>query len=157
MFKKYIFSLLIILVVHCTLINDTCNSQWVQTEGIFGGSVFSMAGEGNFLYAGADSEGIFRTTNNGINWSRTALDGTIYEIMIAGNYIFAYQSNGLYISTNNGSNWTRNTFDKGIYTMLAIGNIIFAGTSLYGVYYSTNYGDTWGACFNRLCNNSFVD
>ncbi|MFH1050751.1 MAG: T9SS type A sorting domain-containing protein [bacterium] len=71
--------------------------------------------------------------------------GTVREIAINGNYIYAATYQGIYQSTNNGTNWTKKSngiTNDTIKCFAFSNNKVFAGTWA-GVYMSTNNGDTW--------------
>lgn len=63
--------------------------------------VFSLAVTGNIIYAGTEANGVFLTTDNGLNWSQMN-DGlpaniTIYALYIYNNHVYAgASSNGVY-------------------------------------------------------------
>ncbi|MCX6157435.1 MAG: T9SS type A sorting domain-containing protein [Ignavibacteriae bacterium] len=122
----------------------------------------ALATNGNNVYAGVYNSfpnygGFYLSTNNGMNWTKTAFNNsyTVAPIEVIGNYIYvgAYNSSnipGLYFSTNNGYNWTQtslnNCYVRGI---KVIGNNIFAvvyyTNNTGGVYRSTNNGINWAA------------
>mgnify|MGYP002378654723 FL=1 len=94
------------------------------------------------MFAGSDSNGVFRSTNNGANWFSTGLTGlTIYSLAEAGGLILAGTSRfGMYVSTDDGSSWiTVPFFNLGVFDFAADSNLVLAGTSS-GIYRSTNYG-----------------
>ncbi len=71
--------------------------------------------------------------------------GTVREISINGNDIYAATYQGVYKSTDNGSNWTKKSngiTNDTIKCFAFNGNKVFAGTWV-GVFMSTNNGDTW--------------
>ena len=62
---------------------------------------------GTNLFAGTDG-GIFRSSNNGASWSKTAFTKSyVYSLAFAGTKIFAgTYYNGAFLSTDNGASWT---------------------------------------------------
>ncbi len=104
--------------------------------------------------------GMFYSTNNGVTWltsiPRENYGGASYLYVNKGNlyvatlypaYIGGYLHIGnVLVSTNQGKTWTKISKDPLIYRVRAIavsGDTIFAGTDGYGLYYTTNGGETW--------------
>jgi hypothetical protein len=146
---KKILLLTVLFILYFTLSTGKSYGQWLQCYGIYGGFVQSFAKSGENIFAGVRSfttpAGVFLTSNNGRNWSHTALNNQpVYSLAISGNIIFAGTwSNGVYQSTNNGQNWTQTALnDHLVYSLAVNGNYIFAGTGV-GVYVSTNNGQNW--------------
>jgi hypothetical protein len=142
-----------------------CNysyGQWVRC-GILGGDVYSLASSGNNIYAGTSLKGVWRSTNNGLNWQQTELNyGTVFAITTLGNNVFAgtYSYNydcGVFISTNNGINWSLTSLNNiTVTSLISLGNIIFAGTG-NGVYSTTNYGTNWAqTSLNNVSVSTFT-
>ena len=82
--------ILCLIIIHCSLI--VANAQWVQCDGIYGGTVNSLVASGNNIFAGG-SNGVFILTNNGENWSEINQGFNIIpfesSLMIVNNYIYA--------------------------------------------------------------------
>jgi hypothetical protein len=81
-------------------------------------------------------DGIFLSTNNGINWNavNTGLtDLNIFELVVSGKNIFAGTwLGGVFLSTDNGTSWVSvNTGwpNTPVYALRVIGGNLFAGTS----------------------------
>ena len=53
------------LVLLCPI----ASAQWTQTNGPYGGTVYSFAVSGTNLFAGTFRGGVFLSTNNGTSWS----------------------------------------------------------------------------------------
>lgn len=126
------------------------SAQWVRCDTNIHTAVWSLLTNGNSTLAGTDSNGVYISANNGLNWAQTSLTSkTVLSFALNGIYIFAgtFNNNGIYLSTNNGLNWTRTDSLNFIPTTwsLAISGInTFAGTDS-GVYRSTNNGLNWSA------------
>ncbi len=45
------------------------HAQWVQSDGVSGGTILSLTAYGNNLFAGTYGAGIFISTNGGISWA----------------------------------------------------------------------------------------
>ena len=52
-----------LFVVLVMLVAMNVNAQWVQSEGVYGGNVHSLAISGNNIFAGTEANGIFLSTN----------------------------------------------------------------------------------------------
>ena len=120
-------------------------SQWVQTHGLEGKVTFCLNTNGTHLYAGTALEGLFISTNNGINWVQTSLNNrTVFTLELKGNYIFAGSDTGLFISSNQGLSWSQPVIvNHAVFSVLANDSILLAGTTANGIYLSTNNGLNW--------------
>ena len=114
-----------------------------------------------YLFAGITSPegGIYRSTNNGLNWTLTGLEGIrIADITInlSGNVFVVcddddLSNNGIYKSTDDGTSWSLSgleTYD--IYSLTVDNNAnIYAGTGNDGtIQISTNDGGNWTEIYN---------
>lgn len=82
------------------LFNSTANSQtWEQTNGPYGGDIKSLAiNSSGDIFAGTRGGGVFRSIDNGDNWTESGLTDT-YILAIAINssdHIFAGTVNGVF-------------------------------------------------------------
>ena len=70
-------------------------------------SIKSLVINGEFIAAGCgNSAGVYISTNNGANWSQTALNNkSVYSMAMTGNNIFAGTGSGVYRSTDLGTTW----------------------------------------------------
>ncbi len=139
-------------------------ANWSQINtGILNMNVRALAfnSSGHFFAATFDniSSGIWRSTNNGINWNYTALtnqDVRAIAINSSGHIFVGVDTNGVYRSTDNGVSFTQvnNGFTVGSITSIAIKSTgeIFAGTRWGGVFRSTNNGDNWTQVVTGLTN-----
>ena len=133
--------------------------QWTQTNGPYGGKIFSLAISGNNIFAGTNGS-VYLSTNNGISWNQKNSGlpisaGNVNSLAINGNNIYAgIGGSGVYLSTNNGSSWTgiNNGLPNTVYTIALQGNNIFAGIFGNGIYLSTDNGLSWTEVNNGLTN-----
>jgi photosystem II stability/assembly factor-like uncharacterized protein len=120
----------------------------------------------NTLYAGTQSQGVYKSTNGGVSFTPANTGISNLEIRCLDNrpdsdqVVFAGTlKNGLYKTTNGGSSWQQllNFPDVAALSLkvLADGNTVYAGTS-NGVYVSTDGGATWTAKNNGLPNRKIV-
>ena len=119
-------------------------SQWEQSDGIYGGRVYSLAINNDIIFAGTERNGVYLSTNNGANWTQTGLlNREINSLIVNENMIFAGTDTGVYLSTDTGNSWTiKGLNDEMIYSLTFSSSNLFAGTN-YGVFLSTNNGLSW--------------
>ena len=125
--------------------------QWVQTNGPCGGEIQSIVVEGTTVYAGTEHDGLYRSTDSGMTWSRSGLDGAeITGIVTSGTNMFVGTDTGVYRSTNNGTTWNAalpnfsgNYSNPFINCIAVLGNDVFAGT-FDVLFRSSDNGRTWG-------------
>ena len=132
------------------------NAQWVQINQPAGGPIKALAAVDGNIFAGTQTMGVFRSTDNGETWI-AANSGL--PLLNPYNYISCFASNstnifvgitgssgGIFRSNNKGANWIE--VDSGItdtrITCLTVNNsIIFAGTATAGVFLSKDNGSNW--------------
>jgi len=140
--KKLI--IVIVLIVHSSFLITDCNSQWVQSSGIPSVNVYSFSVGINRIFAGTYSNGVYYSTNSGLSWSPSGVNGNwVYAMASLDSTIFAGTSFGVFRSTNNGTNWTQMLSNTWIYSILIYNSRVFIGTSVGGVFISTDNGVTW--------------
>lgn len=136
----FLFSLLI-----------SVHSQWVPLGGSLGGDMMELAVFNSNLYVGGFT--IFRSTNNGNNWtsqipnsqytwSLASSGPNFYCGVMGGGMSFP---SGVYRSTNNGLNWHLfGLADKVISDIVADDQKIIANSIIDGkIYETTNAGSNW--------------
>ncbi len=114
-----------------------------------------------FDYEGPGNSLIYRSTNNGNNWTSTGYNVLYSHIscfVIAGSLLYAGddQSGDVMVSTDNGQTWTN--VNGGlpssvyyIYSLILKGTTLFAGTN-DGVYKNTVGQNNWTAVSSGLTN-----
>lgn len=131
-------------------------NTWLQTFSLPDSSVYSLAVNGNNIFAGLaftgsphfSGSGVYRSTNSGVNWVLSGLAGkNIISLAVYGDTVFAGTNgyNGVYRSIDNGLSWVQLSLMLiNIPSLLINGNIIFAATGQdNGVWKSTNNGNNW--------------
>lgn len=128
------------------------HGQWVQGNGIYGGTVTALASSGNTLFAGTYKNGIYSSTDHGETWIQTGLNNLdVQAIAISGNTIYAgiydygtgSMNSGFYRSFDFGVTWTQTSFNyQTVYAIGINGSTVYIGAD-DGVYYSTDNGTTW--------------
>lgn len=128
----------------------------------------------NSVYAGLRGDGLFHSTDGGVNWTNIGTgigDQTILSIALADNNSIIYagtKSKGVYKSTDNGNNWTQTLsesnvstdFPTKLITALAVNptnkNNIVAGDIHTGIYMTTDGGNNWAQTNTGLSNKSIT-
>jgi ligand-binding sensor domain-containing protein len=118
---------------------------WQQTNGPYGGTIpaFAIDSTGN-IFAGTDGGGIFRSTDDGENWTPVNMGLTntsIWSFVVnSSGHIFAGTDGRFFRSIDNGTSWTPvNTglISNRVNTFAINANgYIFAGTHGGGVFRS---------------------
>lgn len=142
MFKNYTLYFLIVLLIF----SSSLHAQWVKCSGFSNEDVRSLITFGNNIYAGTIDKGVYISSDNGINWTRTSLNNiTVWAFAAIGNSLFVgTDGSGVFKSTNNGTSWTQTLLNnKPVLSLTTLGENIFAGTVNNGVYLSTNSGTSW--------------
>ena len=99
---KFFTRLMIGLVVSCSGKSAFAQTHfWQQTNGPYGGNIKSLAiNARGHIFAGTDDGGVFRSTNNGDNWTavNTGLPNTnVLSLAInASGHIFAGTDDGVF-------------------------------------------------------------
>jgi hypothetical protein len=141
-FTKCSNSAILFFVFLFTLNFTESSAQWVQmSSGISNTETcWSLTSIGTTVLAGIGNLGVYRSTNNGVNWLPTSLNNqTVFTFNVSGSTIYAGTSNGIYTSMNNGANWTQSYLaGQGIGAILVTGGYMYAGNNV-----SSNGGATW--------------
>ena len=120
-------------------------------------SCFSLYTNGNTIFAGTMGGGVYRSTDNGDNWTQVNNGLTmlhVYALTANSNYLFAgtyhngnINGQGVFRSSDNGQTWTAvNNGMSPTTTIMALAikdNLIFAGTNGQGIFRSADNGDNW--------------
>ena len=121
-----------------------------------------LASTGNYLYAGVGvidntGYGIFRTSDNGLNWYQTGLnDVQVTHLITNGNIIYAGGNSAttasrIFLSTDYGASWTSICSNYNDIVALAVtGSSIFAAFNTDSLYRSTNNGVNWVVVNNGI-------
>jgi len=150
---KKILLLISLVLIYSGMFLSTLPAQWVKLnimpERPYGPSVESLtANEGN-IYAGSDSNHIFRSTDDGLTWSEidsgfTGLRTT--ALAAKGDTIISGAPFGIFVSTNRGKSWVHTARLHSIHTLVFHSDGLYAGTD-DGVYRSNDFGMTWDTLF----------
>src|SRR5947207_2974092 len=106
--KQKITIIVSVWLTVCTV--STLRSQWVQTNGPYGGNFKAFAAHGTNLFASVVGEGVYRSTNNGISWKAVNTGLTNRDIRVlasAGGNLFAGTgvTATVFVSSDSGASW----------------------------------------------------
>src|SRR5579883_1372617 len=177
--RKNITAVLLFVTIFI-LHQQNARAQWVQTS-LKNDFVFAISENDSdkYIYAGTDKNpidgngGVYRSTDDGANWIPVN-NGLCYTniqtfIVVDSTIFVGSYKHGIFRSTNNGANWLPTdsgldlgygvVYNEAILTLIAKGGIILAGTnyyptdqSFYGMYRSTNNGQSWLQIFSDSLN-----
>ncbi len=138
---------------------DSSGDNWghMYGDGIDTNEVISLAvSKDDYLFAGTRYNGLYRKIPSSTNWRKLDLGSTVNSIAalayneIEGGILYAAANDGLRRTRDNGSSWyDANGLSPnnllGQVLSLAVGDNghVFAGTTVKGVYLSSNNGDAW--------------
>ena len=129
------------------------HAQWKEMHGPEGGFVTTFAKSRDYIFAGTQGGGVFRSLDNGLTWQYASdgLTGRWIESLVAsdgGILIAATMHKGVFRSKDNGTNWV--SADSGLPEMgkATIGSLFFNEDTLHlwvsdHVYLSINNGVSW--------------
>jgi photosystem II stability/assembly factor-like uncharacterized protein len=154
--KSTVSSFYLLLLVISSL--SAQHAPWEKTAGPPGLTVTVIYKANNIVYAGTDTQGIYKSTNDGLNWivANNGIErASIHDIIASGgNLLAAARSacssfNNVFKSTDNGATWSTTSGLNGkIVQSFAIKDgSIYATTAFFpgssGVSRSTDNGNTW--------------
>ena len=134
-------------------------AQWQNVSNEIGGltvraltSNDSNVFAGTFLllnnYGSSYPYGVWRSLNNGNNWTFTSLSLRITNLFVYNSRLFASTNwEGNYYSDNNGANWTTMNMNRNIHKFSSNSTYLFAGADL-GLYSSSDNGNNWSLILN---------
>jgi ligand-binding sensor domain-containing protein len=114
--------------------------RWVQTSGPTGGVVECLAVSGSSLFAGTHDGGVYRSTDNGANWTAVnsgLTDTPIHALATNGAGVFAGTDAGVFRSSDNGASWSAvnsGLTSTDVHALAVRGTSLFAGTQGRGVW-----------------------
>ncbi|MFH2048657.1 MAG: hypothetical protein ABIJ12_04340 [bacterium] len=154
-----IFSVVIII---CSTVTPLHAQTWEQTNGPYGGDVYSLAinSLGDIFAAIFTGGAIYRSIDNGNNWTcinEGVMGARIFSLAIDSedNIFVGTENSGVWISTDNGNSWSQIISGMGQETIwcLAINESddIFTG-GYSGIYRSINNGESWSYITSAVGN-----
>ncbi|MDD5360925.1 MAG: T9SS type A sorting domain-containing protein [Ignavibacteria bacterium] len=121
-------------------------------------SINCLINDGTYLFAGTQGGGVYKTSNNGVNWiaanvGLTNLYVSTIQYIPAPNYIYiGTQGDGIFYSLNY-SNWLSqlaNLYNTSPRTICVKNGNVFTGTLLNGIYKTINSGTNWSTVNSGL-------
>ena len=118
-------------------------ATWVRQAngGLPNLNITALAAVGSSLFAGTSTSGIYRSTDNGVNWATVNAGLTVNNInalLVSGSNLFAATyGGGIFMTADNGNNWQSvNTGLSNMYvfSLLIYNGSIFAGTMMSGIW-----------------------
>jgi ligand-binding sensor domain-containing protein len=155
-------------IVMMFLLLMVCLTSCASTTGIFAGGKWQSGGlqhqhlrslavdpnNPQIIYAGDVQDGVFASTNAGMNWSQVS-NGLTLPITISalvfddpGKKLYAATDTGVFVSDDAATRWIYvSGLHKDSYTSLAFDlnapHVIYVASEHHGVYVSTNDGSSW--------------
>jgi len=131
-----------------TLSSAIVNAQWHQTT-LNNKTIVSMTANSAGVFAGSYSDGVYRSTDDGVTWTQVnnGLNNlTIWGLAVSGDTLYAGTGMGAYRSTDNGDNWT--DISNGLAGIYALYDFVFVGSdilvgTLNSVFKSTDHAASW--------------
>jgi len=138
--KFYLLAILVIIV----LLPGMVAAQWTQNTALVGGRTVEIIKFNSGLYAVA-GDGLFKSTDNAANWTRTALPfmGGGASLVLHKTYLLVITP-GIVYRTTDGNNWSTFYTAPNYYPSSSDSDDQTIYVSNYtGLYYSTDDGLTW--------------
>lgn len=147
---KFFALLQVIILLNIGIFSSNLKSQWSEMSNGMGSYnvIRTFFVNGSNIFAGTNNNGVYLTTNNGVNWNpiNNGLPSAsrIKSITYNGTYLFVLAGDAIYRSSNNGNNWVL----CGQPNVPQLNTLFCKNTSLYvgtfiGAYVSTDNGANW--------------
>jgi len=140
--------------------SDNDGQSWSNIYLNLNTSVNSIAKKGNSLFIGTYFKGVFRSIDNGVNWSPInngiKTNDVISSIIINGNSLLAATwGKGIFSSSDNGDSWIQKNYDLNgsFISSMAFNNNLYSG-GWGGVFLSSNLGQSWTDLNDGLISHS---
>lgn len=129
---------------------DEVHDNWTEVSTVIPENVrvTTIIEHEDAIFAGSDSNGVFRSTDGGTNWvtvNSGLTDLHIFQLANVGTKLYAVTfKKGVFVLDNESLSWTAyNSGLKKINCLLDTNELLFAGTDSNGVYLSDDKGQTW--------------
>jgi hypothetical protein len=131
------------------------SNKGIQNPSTYGG-VTSFAVIGKLLFAAQDDQLLYRTSDNGDNWTLLKIMG-FRRLAVGGNILFecGLGSNGPYVSTDYGVSWTESHAGDRVDAIFIFRNYVFAGTANTGLW-RRRLSEFMAVSSNALVENGLV-
>ena len=147
---------------HGTKIFSSSNggTSWTQPSGIGTVEIRSLISSGQYVFAGTDMMGIYKSSDYGVTYSQcnNGLNSAWFgSFAICGGKLFAGSGEeGVFVSENVGSSWSSVNNGLGSLNVLSMADDnenVYAGTSDAGIFKSEDLGENWIEINNGLDSN----
>ena len=127
-------------------------ASWVPVNGVDTNLslILTFIHCGYYLFAGSESKGVFRSTDNGDSWTQSSFGLTnlnVWALAVSGENVYAGTlGGGVFRSTDSGKSWALASYgltDSKVDGLAVNGNNLFAATQSEGIFFSSNNGDSW--------------
>jgi len=153
------FYVLSLLTNQNTLYCGTLNGIYISTNtglswihsGLYNGYIRSIKFNNSYVFAATYVTGVFRSSDNGMNWSLTGLEQSPNALTVSGDDIYAGTDLTIWKSTDNGDNWVQTAINNKRVNSLAVNRpYVFASfEDTPGVYLTSNGGVNWIQALNN--------
>lgn len=130
-------------------VSTDLGNSWTQILS-GSGTVNSLTICNQVLFAGTGSQGIYFTSNGGVNWSNTFVQSSVPSMNCSGNFVYAViAGDKVFRSSTSGAIWEAFSPTGNVKSVAANGKYVFAGFQNYtiggngGVHYTTDAGLNW--------------
>jgi len=152
----------VITILAALIVSANSFAQWQCTSAPQYAS-YCLTTNGNNIFAGIGSGGIYLSFDNGLTWvpKNNGLPSSlsVHAIAINDTNIYIGANGGVYKSTNNGDSWiamNSTLFNGQNYSIAINGNNIFVGTANHGIVLSTDNGINWASTNTGIPYNNIT-
>jgi photosystem II stability/assembly factor-like uncharacterized protein len=138
-----------LLLAAMLIVPSSAFPQWTRTNGPEGISMESLAYIDGTIYAGTATDGLYGSTDDGVNWlplnSGIETEDVTAIVNLPGYVLIGTFGSGVFRSTDAGQTWLPPSNGNGLYVsdMVVKDSYVFVGTNFDGVYRSSDSGETW--------------
>jgi photosystem II stability/assembly factor-like uncharacterized protein len=153
---KHTVVCIICIVCYCVC-SIRVSAQWTPCNAPVGGQVNCLDTFNNYLWAGLEDGGAYRSATGGQNWTstNTGLKSGVKCFLHTPGKLFAGTQTGIYALNTLGTAWDSMAYSGAIYSMALHDTVMFA-TMYNAVARSTNGGINWQYCNTGLPSVSFA-
>jgi photosystem II stability/assembly factor-like uncharacterized protein len=145
-----------------TFRSTDCGISWTEVSDDLSGRAFvqCFTAHDSLLFAGTAPQGVFLSSDRGVHWQYSGLDGQNINAIISWNStVFAGTEDGVFRSADDGASWQRSGGELAATTIgsfAVCGSQIFTGTeSKNGVFRSNDGGATWKVANNGMAGSIY--